>query len=99
MSGQCEQVTVSSVFSLDAAPCLGTLCGSASGSTRVSGFSNSRSFCHSPSEVAYLPTGAIPAQWVHRCFSLVGGDRHNDLLAPCDKLGVHSARTPEWHSW
>ena len=59
---------------------------------------SSTSVLHSPSAVACLPTGAIPGQWAHPCFFWLGGDRHSDSPAPCDTPGVHSTRTPAWHS-
>jgi hypothetical protein len=69
---------VFSVFFSDATPSLGTLCGSACGSSYALRFSNNRSFCHSPSEAACLPTGAAPGQRVHPWFSWLGKDTHND---------------------
>src|SRR6266498_5597132 len=90
VAGQCEPVTVFLVFSLDAVPALGTLCGSVCGSTSVLGFANNRSSCHSPSEAAGVPTAAAPGQWAHPSFSWLGTDAHNGSLEPFDRPVVRS---------
>src|SRR5512142_1173934 len=98
MFGQHEQAISFWVFSSGGAPALGTLCGSACGSKRAPGFSNSLSSCHSPSKAADLLTAATPGQWAHPSFSWLGTDAHNDSLEPFDRPVVRSVRILSSHN-
>src|SRR6476620_8212528 len=96
-AGPYEQVSAFSVFSSNATPWLGTLCGSACGSKAFPGFANNLSSCHSPNVAACKPTAVTPLRLVHRWVSSPGSDRHNDSPAPSDTLGVRSIQIPQLH--